>query len=138
MLQKKVVWHFSGKNFREHTNPIFKSQGILKVKDLVKHQSACFMSNVHPPSQFPLSYLGAKTENKKLHSKSPPLNQLTTIFLPTAFQRYGMTYLLPIRIVNLLAYLKKTSKNTSFQMTSHKKYALCIFSFLFSDYTYIM
>ena len=96
MLQRKVVRHFSGKNFREHTNTKFKSQGILKVKDLVKHQSACFMSNVHLPSQIPLSYLGAKTENKKLHSKSPPLKSTHYHFpaycLPKIWNDLPLTY----------------------------------------------
>ena len=87
---KKVVRNFSGENFREHTNPIFKSQNILKVKH-----------------QCPLA----------------------------SCSRYGMTYLSPIRIVNLLAYSKITLKNTTFQITSHKKFALCIVSFLFSHYT---
>ena len=89
---KKVVRNFSGENFREHTNPIFKSQNILKVKH-----------------QCPLA----------------------------SCSRYGMTYLSPIRIVNLLAYLKTTLKNTTFQIISYKKFALCIVSVLFSHYTYI-
>ena len=67
ILQKKSIRNIAGKHFREHTNPIYKSLGFLKVQDLIEYQSSCFMYkyfNNKCPSSFENFFIPFRGENR--------------------------------------------------------------------------
>ena len=73
ILQKKSIRNIAGKHFREHTNPIYKSLGFLKVHDLVEYQSSCFMYkyfNNNPANILPLYYCRISTFTAENSAKS--------------------------------------------------------------------
>ena len=47
ILQKRVIRIVGNLNYREHTGPVFKKHGILKLKDLIKFKTGIFMYNTH-------------------------------------------------------------------------------------------
>ena len=43
MIQKKCVKNIAGKNYTSHTDPLFYKSRILKIHDLLKYNTYCFM-----------------------------------------------------------------------------------------------
>ena len=100
ILQKKSIRHITGKKSREHTNPLFKSLGMLKVPDLIEYQSSCFMFNYMNkkcPSSFTDFFTHFRGENrsKNIILEVPTKQSLAhfpTYCLPKIWNNLNISY----------------------------------------------
>ena len=60
-LQKRCIRNISLKNFKAHTEPLFKAHNILKFKDKLSHSRAIFMHK-YRHNKLPVSFSGIFTE----------------------------------------------------------------------------
>ena len=90
-LQKMCVRHISGAGYRAHTDPLFASNKILKIEDLVKYKlltlthQAFYASRPLPPPPPPLSNLFSISElpNRNLLFKFSQQGPIFGIDYPT-------------------------------------------------------
>ena len=91
ILQKKAIRIITFSDFRAHTSPIFKQLSLLKLCDVVEHQTALFMYQYNKgilPNLF--TYFFTPVRSK--HQYQTRLACKSTFSLPTTRTNYGINW----------------------------------------------
>ena len=122
-LQKKAVHIVCKDKYNAHTDPLFKSQGMLSIADIHTSKKLCFYYKFEKdkvPAYF-WSYMFTANANNRIRNKDPyqPLTAKTTVFSETI--RFSLPHL-----------LKSTPPNIKSKVITHsyngfKKYVKTFF-----------
>ena len=96
-MQKRVIRVIHNPHYNSHTEPKFKSSGILKIPDLLVYQSLIFMYD-YLLNKLPPSFNGTFTVNCD-RPNTRPTRQSKLFFIPrchSAFMRKQPFYFLPV------------------------------------------
>jgi len=121
ILQKKAVRILSGASYNDHSLPLFKKAGILRLSDIYLHQIGILMYNFSKsllPEAMSTMFIYRQGRHITRHSTDPILPKFATALARKSFLYVGADIWLRLDVG------MKNSKNTNCFKKSYKKYLL--------------
>ena len=110
ILQKKIIRIITNSPYLAHTNPLYSSESILKLDDIIKLEIATFMYLVEN-NQAPSTFENVFKHNNEIHSHNTRQSKkFHTISRRTKLGQFSISYMGPL-VWNEYNHLQENCKN---------------------------